>query len=254
MNVRFETDGIEISRRLLPKSAVQRARRELLQIVRIITGRDFDSLDAAWSHIRSSDRTQGSLLYGAGKLAPGIHALAGHESILRQLSLFGSEAPAIIDVNFRIDSKGEEKYLFNWHQDYWFSVSSAKAVVAWIPLMDVTLEEGGVELIPARYTQGRIYKARRGDTYNSYADGAVLDEALPAHASIRQVMSAGDVLFFRFDVLHRSLPVQRDDKSRWTVQARFADFADSEFRERAFKPASVTAGSTPYLQNEPTDV
>jgi len=254
VNIRFDTDGVEMSRQLLPEIALRRARRELLHVVRIITGCDFGSLDVAWNHIRGSDRTQGSLLYGAGKLTPGIHALAGHESILRQLLHFGLQAPAIIDVNFRIDSKGEEKYLFNWHQDYWFSVSSAKAVVAWIPLMDVTPAEGGVELIPARYTRGRIFKARRGETYDSYADGAVLDEDVPAHTPVRQVMSAGDVLFFRFDILHRSLPVLSEDRSRWTVQARFADFADAEFRERCFKPASVSASNTPYLQNESTDV
>jgi hypothetical protein len=67
-------------------------------------------------------------------------------------------------------------------------------------------------------------------------------------------MSAGDVLFFRFDILHRSLPVLREYRSRWTVQARFADFADSEFRERCFKPPSVSASNTSYLHNESTDV
>ena len=254
MNMRFETDGIEVSRQLLPGPALHRARCELLQVVRILTGRDFGDLDAAWNHFRATDRTQGSLLYSAGKLAPGIHALASHDTILRKLLHFGMCLPAIIDINFRIDSNGEEKYLFTWHQDYWFSVSSVSAVVAWIPLMDVTPAEGGVELIPARYTQGRIFRARRADTYSSYADGAILDEALPAHSPVRQAMSAGDVLFFRFDILHRSLPVHSDNKSRWTVQVRFADFADAEFRDRCFKPASVTAGSTPYLENEATDV
>jgi len=250
-NASFEADGIEIARQLLPQCTLQRTRFDLLEVVRILTGQSYADLDTAWRDIRATDRAMGSLLYSAGKLAPAVHALAAHESVLGELSRFGLIAPAIVDVNFRVDSKGEEKFLFDWHQDYWFSVSSRKAVVAWIPLMDVDRSTGGVELISTRYTKGKIFKARRGERYDSYADGAILDEELPECTPMRETMRAGDVLFFSFDIMHRSLPVLSESRSRWTVQVRFADFADREFLQRSYRPASVSKDDTPYLRNEP---
>ena len=63
-------------------------------------------------------------------------------------------------------------------------------------------------------------------------------------------MNAGDVLFFRFDVLHRNLPIAVENRSRWTLQIRYADLNDWEFHNGSFKPSSVSQNSTPFLKND----
>ncbi len=159
------------------------------------------------------------------------------------------KCPAIVDVNFRIDSMGEEKFLFGWHQDYWFSICSPAAIVAWIPLTAVRGDEnGGVELVPRDATGGRILKTRAGMQYTSYADAVLLDEDVPDGPKVSADMDSGDVLFFRFDVLHRSLPVRTADLSRWTLQVRYADLYDDVFREEQFKPGVVTASKSAYAE------
>ena len=152
-------------------------------------------------------------------------------------------------MNFRIDSHGEDRFLFGWHQDYWFSICSPAAIVAWIPLTDVRRDQnGGIELIPRDASQGRILKTRAGTAYNSYADAVVLDEPVPEGPFVSLDLEAGDVLLFRFDVLHRSLPVRSAGRARWTLQVRFADLHDSAFRGENYKPGVVTSSTSTYKE------
>ena len=58
--------------------------------------------------------------------------------------------------------------------------------------------------------------------------------------AIQPKVTAGDVLFFKFDVLHRSLLNESVDRCRWTIQIRMVPFNDQYFREKAFKPRVVT--------------
>ncbi len=155
--------------------------------------------------------------------------------------------PALVDVNCRIDSKGDETFLFDWHQDYWFSVCSPSSVVAWVPMMDVDDAVGGLEVISNQWTDGKIYATSRGTTYKSYADAVKLAEAIPVDKATRANMQAGDMLFFKFNVLHKSAPIASDTRSRFTVQFRFADFADPEFRRNAFKPGVVNSQRVDFL-------
>jgi hypothetical protein len=64
------------------------------------------------------------------------------------------KSPALVDINCRIDSKDEQKYLFDWHQDYWFSVCSTNSIVVWIPIVNLTPEIGGLEIIENYQTKG----------------------------------------------------------------------------------------------------
>jgi ectoine hydroxylase-related dioxygenase (phytanoyl-CoA dioxygenase family) len=157
--------------------------------------------------------------------------------------------PSLIDINCRIDSSGEEKFLFDWHQDYWFSIASTQASVVWIPLVDVTPETGGLDVISNRATGGKIYKTAAGGQYNSYADAVVLDEPIPEQdAVVLDDVHAGDVVLFKFNLLHRSRAVTAAAHSRFTVQLRFCDFFDQEFLGHKFRPGTVKPDQIDYLK------
>ncbi len=245
----FERTGFSMSRGLVGTDLCEAAKADLLALAERLLGTPHPDVDSAWNCLRAEDRRKGSLLYNAAKLLPTLHRISTDPALLGGLRRLGMLAPVIVDVNFRIDSNGEEKFLFGWHQDYWFSICSPAAMVAWIPLTDVReAENGGVEVIPRDVTGGRILKTRGGDRYSSYADAIVIDEAVPPSPKLNLNMDVGDVLFFRFDVLHRSLPVLSKDRSRWTLQVRFADLADEAFRGEQFKPGVVTHSKTTYAE------
>ncbi len=245
----FERGGYSISRNLIGLDFYGDVKRDMVGLAERLSGTQQQDVDSAWNYFRATDRRMGSLLYNAAKLLPSVHRMAACSTILDGLRSLGMSAPAIVDVNFRIDSSGEEKFLFGWHQDYWFSICSPAAIVAWIPLTAVRKDEnGGVEFLPRDATGGRILKTRTSDRYSSYADAVLIDEEVPDVPRVAMDMNAGDVLFFRFDVLHRSLPVLTRDRSRWTLQVRYADLNDEAFRQEQFKPGVVNASISSYAQ------
>ena len=248
---RVGPDGFRLLKGVLPPLALQAAQTALLEVATRL-GAPSTTLDQAWTHFRLRDRRRGGLLYNAAKLLPQVHALALAPELLMALQAQGLEQPALVDVNFRIDSIGEDRFLFDWHQDYWFSMCSPRALVAWIPLAAVTEATGGVELMSLADTGGRILKTAPGGAYASYADAIRLDEPVPAVRTHRFTLNPGDVLLFRFDVLHRSLPVASPTAARWTLQARFADLADPDFLAAGYRPAQVRPGHIPYLQGDKT--
>jgi hypothetical protein len=250
----YEHDGYVHARGLIPQPVVGAAREAIVNTARaLVPGIDVadGDVDAAWQQVVHSDRGRagGGLIYNAAKLLPEIHALADVPELLAALkSDLGFQIPAIVDVNFRIDAPEEQQYLFPWHQDYWFSICSPRAVVAWAPLTDLDDETGGVDVIERHRTGGRVLRARGADDYLSYSGSVVLDEEVDTSNPVSPQMNAGDVLFFGFDVLHRSRPNVSRDRCRWTLQARFADLADPEFQKENFKPGVVTKDKITYLE------
>lgn len=248
-------DGFHLAKGVIDARCIHSVREDLLTIGRLIDANpEFDSIDAMWNHFKVLDRSKASLIYNAFKYLPSVNRLALSDQVTEQLAqICGIRKPALVDINCRIDSSGESKYLFGWHQDYWFSICSTQAVVLWIPIMDLDSSVGGLELLSNRHTGGRVLKTRAGEHYHSYADAVVLDEELPTHATIAvDDMAAGDVLLFSFNLLHRSLPVTNEGRSRFTVQLRFADFDDDQFMQQKYRPGTVLPGKVDYLNKETT--
>lgn len=223
---------------------------DLLQLAHSITPNQPapQDIDEFWNWCKKNDRAKGGLLYNGFKHIPSIYKLAGSKEIKNTLAKIGINHPALIDINCRIDSQGEEQYLFGWHQDYWFSMGSKNAVVVWVPITAITPYLGGLDLIDNTHTSGKIFKTREGKQYNTYADAVLLDEAIPTEKSITlNNLIPGDTLVFKFNVLHKSNQISSPDRSRFTIQLRFSDFNDPEFIKNQFKPGVVNAGYSDYL-------
>jgi ectoine hydroxylase-related dioxygenase (phytanoyl-CoA dioxygenase family) len=121
--------------------------------------------------------------------------------------------------------------------------------VVWIPLEKIDEGTGGIELMSMACSGDKVYKTTLGKSYNSYADAIKLAEALPSCPIIDAPMDAGDVLIFKFNILHRSKPVVAKDRSRFTMQLRFVDLADPQFISNSYKPATVSVASVDLMKN-----
>jgi hypothetical protein len=247
------SSGFVVVEDVVSKEVTQLIQEDLVSLCSQF-GFDFDPSDvhSAWNSLSKKNRDEASAVYNGFKFLPSLQLLT-QLSVWRNL-LYGIceiEQPALVDVNCRIDDWQGDRYLFDWHQDYWFSKSSKKAVVVWIPVVDMSEGMGGIELVSQPLEGLRVFKAKRGDKYDSYADGAVLDEELPNWPRKKiERLKAGDAAVFSFLTLHRSLPVSDPSRARFTVQLRFADFAEREFKENRYKPTTVTKQTTEYLRGK----
>lgn len=236
----------------MPEAALAEIRDDLMQLGRELEPSwDGSDVHDLWRHLKRTNRARGGALYNGFKHLPSVLRLAASNELLDTLCRSGFSRPAIVDINCRIDSKGDEKFLFGWHQDYWFSVTSPSSLVAWISAVPLVPEMGGLGIIGNDVTGGRVFRTRQGDKYDSYADAVVLDEEIPtSSAQVIDRLSPGDVLFFRFDVLHRSMPVLTDELSRFTVQVRYADFGDETYKSNHYRPGVVTSSRVDYLSEK----
>lgn len=249
----FNKTGFAICKNVIDQEMLEQIRMDLIALGYQLTGKKFTSVDACWNYFRVFDRAAGSLFYNGFKRLPSVYQLSVSKQIDAMLKKsLGLSLPALIDVNCRIDARGEEQFLFDWHQDYWFSVCSPEAVVAWIPLESIDAQTGSLALISNVWTDGRIFRTRAGDVYYSYADAVVLDDCIPLEraCSVTPLLQPGDILMFKFNTLHKSEPVRSENRARFTIQLRFADYGDPVFQENSFKPGVVNARHVDFLAQE----
>lgn len=245
-------DGFTLARGVFPPGLFEAFRSEVVAIAEalcpgIAAGSQMD-LDKIWMTLAGQDRKLASKLYDALKHSAALRRFAVDPGLLEIVgAATGGPSLALVDVNFRIDAPGEDHFLFSWHQDYWFSICSPKALVAWIPMTAGDEGTGGIECFPLQATGGRILKARGSDSYRSYSDAILLDEALPEREPLAPRAELGDALLFSFDLLHRSRPNRSRSRCRWTAQLRFVNYSDPYFRDEGFRPGIVTKDCITYL-------
>jgi len=245
-----DRDGVALAHKVVPSQLIHEIHDELLGVAALlgVPASCRSSIDDAWNWLIASNRATAGLLYNAFKRLPAVHRLACSSPVLTALrQKAGMKIPMLVDVNCRIDSRDSDKYLFGWHQDYWFSICSTDAMVVWIPLVPIVPDTGGLDVISNLWTGGRLFETKPGDKYDSYADDVQLAEAIPEDKACRMLPQVGDALLFRFSVLHRSAPVISKDLSRFTVQLRFADAADTAFVKNCYKPGTVSKTQTDFL-------
>ena len=111
-----------------------------------------------------------------------------------------------------------------WHQDksYWPGANANPVITVWIPLIDSTLENGCLHLIPG------THKHRVMDWHVEHLTGTGyieindehLDEAKRKRPVLALPMTAGSAVLFNDRLLHMSTP-NNSDHVRWSVDLRY---------------------------------
>jgi len=245
----LQENGFFLAKGVVPQAKLDEISDEVKGLSKLL-GATGSSYHEIWNSLVDIDRSRGGLLYNAVKKLPSVNSLPESGVVQFAKKNLLVESPAIVDINFRIDAPAEDKFSFDWHQDYWFSMCSPYALVAWTPLVPTDDEIGGVEVIPNRDEEMRILKVRRNEEYNSYSSSVILDESLPDNSTVIPKVMPGDCLYFRFHLLHRSIANVSKNRQRWTIQTRIADLADKDFIEQQYKPGVVTKDYISFLDGQ----
>ena len=112
-----------------------------------------------------------------------------------------------------------------WHQDSGYLLAHCDRyliVTCWIPLVDATVENGCLYVIPGVHRQGIFRHYTEGA--NDYLE--VPGDELPDVEAVPVEMAAGDVLFMTNQTSHASFE-NSSDVVRWSVDLRFQSDAPS---------------------------
>jgi ectoine hydroxylase-related dioxygenase (phytanoyl-CoA dioxygenase family) len=138
-----------------------------------------------------------------------------------------------------------------WHQDSgYFGVDSAKQtiVTAWVPLVEVSAENGGLQLADGSHRYGLVHHV----TESREGQFLEIEHAEPSPEAVVDIaMRPGDVLMFGNLLWHRSV-ANRSDGIRWSIDLRFypeslaGRCASDEFAE----PWAIRARNRPTTSYE----
>ncbi|MBV8035002.1 phytanoyl-CoA dioxygenase family protein [Roseateles sp.] len=202
--------------------------------------------DAGYQDLIRRDRSWGAEVYDAVKqLPPFVRLVAhpAHERLMRELRP-GSE-PGIAGGGYgiRIDNPGEERFRAQWHQEYPAQLRSLDGLVFWSPLVPVDEALGPVRFCPGSQREGPlpVYRGSGDGRSGAYALMLANQEALLSrYAQVAPLCAPTDLVIIDFLVLHAS-GYNRSQRSRWSMQFRYFNFADATGRSHGWK-GSFAAG------------
>ncbi len=114
------------------------------------------------------------------------------------------------------------------HQDWRSMQGSLDSIVVWVPLADVDVKLGALEVVPGSHKLGLMTT----EVVNSF--GKV--ERFGDGDFVSVEAAQGDVLFFSSFLVHRS-GVNSTDSIRWSCHFRYNNLAEETFIERGYPHA-----------------
>jgi ectoine hydroxylase-related dioxygenase (phytanoyl-CoA dioxygenase family) len=194
-------------------------------------------------------------LYCGLRYLPSLYQFVSCPEILAISKALGLTFPGVeLFNNIRMDLPGEDRFLFQWHQDLSYNLGSVNSITYWIPLSRTDAHHGGIEVIRGSHKRGlwpcEVVNPSRKVGLLSTRDIVITEPQTPATTIETEF---GDIVVFSQLLLHKSLS-SRSSNTRWTVQIRHTDFAEPYFREAGFPMGDMTTlDRTSYLQDWTTE-
>lgn len=154
-----------------------------------------------------------------------IYGLASKPQVVDIVKTLGLAKPMISTrPEVRTDMPRDEQYMQGWHQDWRYGQGSLNSVTFWVPLHDVTEENGTVEVMPGTHTLGYL----ECEELSNPRRFVIPDASIPARPSFPCRLKQGEALVFSQMLLHRS-GFNSSGLPRLTTQIRFVDYAEPRF-------------------------
>lgn len=140
-----------------------------------------------------------------------VECLVGPEITCSPIQHIRAKPPARSE-----DDKGVGFFNVPWHQDAgvtWEEADNSDIVTCWLPLVDATVENGCMEVLPGVWKQGfREHQAEGGTMIRP----DLMPDVAPHPVPVRK----GGVIFMHRHTPHRSTP-NYSDGVRWSLDLRF---------------------------------
>ena len=157
---------------------------------------------------------------GGGFSGPAMLAMLRHQPLLECIeSLIGPDIVGSSVYRIRPKLPTWERGEVPWHQDSGYFMAHCDQhliVTCWIPLVDATIENGCLWVVPKSHTDGIIRHYSGG--HGGYLE--IVDDDLPANQPLPVPMKAGSVLFMTNLTPHASFE-NNTGQVRWSVDLRY---------------------------------
>jgi len=131
----------------------------------------------------------------------------------------------VLYFNSRMLAKEEVYWRVFPHQDWRSMQGSLDSIVVWVPLADIDVKFGALEVVPGSHKMGLLTTA----VINSFGKVDRFNDA----DFISLEATQGDVLFFSSFLVHRS-GTNTTNSIRWSCHFRFNNLEERTFVERGY--------------------
>lgn len=143
-------------------------------------------------------------------LLDAVESLIGGEITCNPIQHIRAKPPA------RYSGEGAGFYNVPWHQDAgvtWQEADDSDIITCWLPLVDATVENGCMEVMPGAWKRGYLEHQAAGGT-------TIRPDLLPEEQPVAVPVRKGGVIFMHRYMPHRSTP-NYSDHARWSVDLRY---------------------------------
>lgn len=238
----FQQDGVLVLRSAYETTDIEVIQRGIYDVIgRVMQRHRIADLRRPFSPARFDDgynamilqnRVLGAEVYDAVKQIPAFIRLLSHplhEELMRRLRPGSHPGIAANGYGIRIDNPNEDYFRAQWHQEYPAQLRSLNGLVFWSSLLPVTEALGPVEFCLGSHAAGPLpVSTGAGDVNRKGAYSLILDNEthyLSKYSHTAPLSNPGDVVVIDFLTLHAS-GHNRSNRSRWTMQFRYFDFAE----------------------------
>jgi ectoine hydroxylase-related dioxygenase (phytanoyl-CoA dioxygenase family) len=174
-----------------------------------------------------------------------VYGLAAKPEVLEVLSRLGLQKPMISTrPEVRTDMPRDEQYMQGWHQDWRYGQGSYNSVTFWVPMHNVRVENGTIDVMPKTHLLGyldceEVPNPRRF---------VIQETQIKGFPFFPVELEQGEAVVFSQMLVHRS-GYNRSEHPRLTTQLRFVDRADHRFAGNGF---AYPRGSEMVWSSQPT--
>jgi hypothetical protein len=169
-----------------------------------------------------------------------LYSLVDDECMSKICEVAGIKFPAYTcQISTRMDMPfGKGSQPAQAHQDYPTHQGSANSITVWIPLHDVNVNNGTIEVVPRSHLNGYIEKDSSAGINDFVSPGSLrkLDKYDLSKVSgfVPVDLRIGQVLVFSQFLLHQSGLNSTSDTIRFSVQFRLNDLLNNGYAKRKY--------------------
>lgn len=239
-------DGIFIKKQVIAKGLLMEIKTEVLRAIGVCDGKLFseNEIDRAVKDFKgvSLQRMHDLLirkpylrrvLPAYFRYLPSVRRLASEPAVLEGLREQGLTLPVERSVSFQLWLPWEDIFHEKLHQDVGGLVSENSWTIQ-VPLHDVTLETGAVEVFAGTYRHGVLPLELVKDERNGYLYETASQDMIRGMEPTVTDIEYGDAFFFRCLNLHRTSKHQSG--IRWSVVIRYDDLHQAKILENGTNP------------------
>jgi ectoine hydroxylase-related dioxygenase (phytanoyl-CoA dioxygenase family) len=160
-----------------------------------------------------------------------LYKLPVEDKVIKLIKSLGIEFPNLCTrpvLFFNHPSLAKEEFYYKSppHQDWPSMDSSLDSLVLWVPLVDVSYDNGSILIWPKTHKQGPL----PFNVIGGFASVEVSGE------SIQPELEVGDIAIFSTFLIHSSGDIH-NDTIRWSCHFRYTNMLDKDFINRGFPNA-----------------